>query len=118
MTMNLKPTSDSAVIEALAQLARQLGATRLSLSVSDRCVAALLGVGAIRVRAVIHYENEQPYAEKPYVIETAVLHLNGLDIEANRPARPASPGEARALQSDDAFYYLGTFKTVDLTNAD
>lgn len=112
MTVNSKTTNDRTVIEALARLARQLGATRLSLSVSDGCVAALLGAGAIRVRAVIGYEHETPY-----VIETAVLNLNGLDIEAHRPARPASPGEVRALQSDHAFYYLGTYKTVELTNA-
>lgn len=113
MTADAKRANDGALIEGLAAVAQDLGATRLSLSISDRCVAALLNAGAARVRRAIRYDDE-----KLYVIETATLQLAGLVIEAHRPVRPASLGEARALETNEAYYYLGTYKTVEMTNVD
>lgn len=113
MTVNAKRTSERTLIEDLARLAAALGATRLSLSVSDECVAALLAAGATRSRTVIHYQEDN----KPYVIEKAVLVVASTTLEACRPSRPASPGEARALDSDDVYHCLGTYKAVELNNA-
>lgn len=113
-TANAKPANERTLIEDLARLAAELGTDRLSLSVSNECVTALLAVGACRSRTVIHYDED----EKPIVIEKAMLVLAGVVLEAYRPSRPASPGEARALESDEAYFYLGNHKAVELKNVD
>ena len=113
MTANAKRPNERPLIEQLAALAGRLGAARLSLSVSDESVNALLAAGGRRSRTVIQHDDE-----KPYTIEKATLVLASVVLEAHRPSRPASPGEARALESDEAYFYLGNHKAVELKNVD
>ena len=113
MTTKPRPASSKPLLEQLAERARQLGAACVDLGVSQACVIALLSQGATLTRAVIRYD-----AEEPYVVTRATLEIGSVVIVAQRPIRPASPGEARELESEEAYFYLGSYQAVELINDD
>ena len=99
----------SQLLLQLARAAQRLGTCRIVMTTSPPSLEAMASAGAARSLLVIGYEGEAPYA-----IEKAELVIANLVIEARGSARPARPNEAAALASDQAFYYLGTYKAVEM----
>ena len=113
----MPPSIHDSLLEQLAQTALQMGVERVELyghRGRERALwRRLIDAGARHSRRIVLYA-----MERPYVVDRAVLTVSGLIIEASAPPRQASPTERAALFSDQAFYYLGSYRAVELTDDD